>query len=112
MKLVKYIREAIEEMKKVVWPTKKQTINYSIVVIVLSLGMAVFFGVLDYGFSKGLGAILPDRSGTPAAPSHSATPPAETAQDLVDQINIPGADGLDIEKIPLEDTADGETADQ
>jgi len=38
------------ELKKVTWPTKKQTINYSILVIALSLGTAIFFSVLDYIF--------------------------------------------------------------
>ena len=45
-------------MKKVTWPTKKQTINYSIAVGVLSLGMAIFFGVLDYGFSIGIAELI------------------------------------------------------
>ena len=47
-------------MKKVVWPSKKQTTRYSIIVIALSLGVAIFFGVLDYVFNIGLEAILSD----------------------------------------------------
>jgi len=105
MKLTTYIREAVEEMKKVVWPTKKQTINYSIVVIALSIGMAVFFGVLDFGFSKGLSAILPERGGVPTTGSHSAVPVQEATQDALDQVGTPelgDIEGLDIEQIPLE----------
>lgn len=45
-------------MKKVVWPTKKQTINYSLVVIGLSLATAIFFGLLDYIFNYLLGLIV------------------------------------------------------
>jgi preprotein translocase SecE subunit len=45
-------------MKKVTWPTKEQTINYSILVIALSLGLAVFFAVLDYGFSTAITALI------------------------------------------------------
>ena len=45
-------------MKKVVWPSKKQTINYSLIVVALSLGMAIFFGVLDYAFNIGLEKII------------------------------------------------------
>lgn len=53
-----YIKASISELKKVVWPTKKQTINFSIVVVAMSIGVAVFFGVLDYFFSKGIGFLV------------------------------------------------------
>jgi len=68
-KLVTYIKEAMAEMKKVVWPTKKQTINYSIIVVALSIGTAVFFGFLDYVFSNGLEALLDRPAEVPAAPA-------------------------------------------
>ena len=41
-------------MKKVSWPSKKQTTNYSLLVIGLSVGMAIFFAVLDYVFNLGI----------------------------------------------------------
>ena len=53
-----YIVGSYEEMKKVSWPTKQQTINYSLLVIGLSLGLAVFFAVLDYFFNLGITKIL------------------------------------------------------
>lgn len=56
--ITSYFQNSIAEMKKVVWPTKKQTRAYTITVIILSLGMALFFGVLDYVFNLGLGTII------------------------------------------------------
>lgn len=53
-----YFRGAINEVKKVTWPTRTQTIRYSILVIAMSVGVAAFFGVLDYGFNGLLGALL------------------------------------------------------
>jgi preprotein translocase subunit SecE len=53
-KIITYFREAIAEMKKVVWPTKKQTTNYTLVVIALSISVAIFFGLLDYIFNFGI----------------------------------------------------------
>jgi len=38
-------------MKKVTWPTKKETYNYTLLVIGVSLGVAIFLGALDYIFS-------------------------------------------------------------
>lgn len=51
---VKYFREARMELEKVSWPSRKDTIMYSTIVLVLSLATAAFIGVLDLGLSKGL----------------------------------------------------------
>ena len=51
-KIKNYILASIAEMKKVTWPTKKETYNYTLLVIGISLVMAAFLGALDYGFSK------------------------------------------------------------
>lgn len=45
-------------MKRVTWPTKDQTVNYSLVVIGLSLGLAAFFAFLDYFFNWGITKLL------------------------------------------------------
>jgi len=50
-KLINYFKEAIAEMKKVTWPTKKETYNYTLLVIGISLATAVFLGGLDYLFT-------------------------------------------------------------
>ncbi|MFH0923933.1 MAG: preprotein translocase subunit SecE [Candidatus Falkowbacteria bacterium] len=57
-KLTKYIAGSIEEMKKVTWPTKKETYSYTLLVIGISLAVAVFLGVLDYIFSFGVELII------------------------------------------------------
>ena len=48
MSLGSYIKETREEMKHVSWPTRKQVIVYTSVVILLSAILAVYLGVLDY----------------------------------------------------------------
>ncbi|HSR89298.1 MAG TPA: preprotein translocase subunit SecE [Candidatus Udaeobacter sp.] len=53
-----YFVGAYQEMRKVTWPTKNQTINYSIMVIALSVGMALFFGLLDYIFNFGVSTLF------------------------------------------------------
>ena len=45
-------------MKKVTWPTKKETYNYTLLVIGISLAIAAFLGVLDYIFNFGLGLVI------------------------------------------------------
>lgn len=53
-----YFKEVKVEMGKVDWPTKKITINYTWVVIGVSLAVAIFLGALDYFFGLGLNFFL------------------------------------------------------
>jgi preprotein translocase SecE subunit len=39
-------------MAKVVWPTNQQLVVYTLVVILMSMLLAVFLGVLDLGFQN------------------------------------------------------------
>jgi len=57
-KIINYIKESKAELQKVVWPSKKETIKYTLLVIGVSLGIAVFFGVIDYIFSFGFEKFL------------------------------------------------------
>ena len=57
-KLITFVKEAKAELVKVNWPTKKQTINYTLIVIGISLAVAVFLGGLDYFFAEILKKII------------------------------------------------------
>ena len=46
-----FVGESINEAKKVVWPTRKETIQTTIAVFVLVLVMAAFLAVVDIGFA-------------------------------------------------------------
>jgi preprotein translocase subunit SecE len=48
MKFIKqYIQEVIQEIKKVSWPSKQQTINKTVLVIVVSAVVSIYIGGLD-----------------------------------------------------------------
>ena len=49
-KIVQFLREAKLELSKVIWPTKQQTINYTLTVIGISLAVSFFLGGLDFIF--------------------------------------------------------------
>jgi len=57
-KITGYIKEVLAEAKHVTWPTKKQTVFYTIAVIVISVFVAYYLGLLDYLFKEGLGLLL------------------------------------------------------
>lgn len=56
--LTKYLTEVKEEMRKVTWPTSKQVRNTTILVIIISLAIAAFFGGLDFIFTYILETLL------------------------------------------------------
>jgi len=49
-KIINFIKEARGELLKVDWPTRNQTLNYTILVVAVSLIVAAFLGGLDYLF--------------------------------------------------------------
>ncbi len=57
-KLTTYFKESVIELKKVTWPTKKETYNYTLLVIGISIGIALFLGLLDYLFTQGFQALI------------------------------------------------------
>jgi len=50
-KIVTFLKETRVELKKVNWPTKRQSVNYTLIVIGVSLAVAVFLGGLDFLFT-------------------------------------------------------------
>jgi len=50
--LMRYLRESRIELRKVSWPTREQTTNLTIVVVVVCLVLAAFLGGLDALFAK------------------------------------------------------------
>ncbi len=49
-KIIIFLKEVRIEIKKVNWPTRKETLRYTLIVIGVSLGVAVFLGTLDFVF--------------------------------------------------------------
>jgi len=58
MKIIDYIKDTRGELKHVSWPTKKQTIWFTAIVIVISVITAFFLGLFDFIFSLGLDNII------------------------------------------------------
>ncbi|MGC9046867.1 MAG: preprotein translocase subunit SecE [Minisyncoccia bacterium] len=58
LKLQKFLQESKQELKRVNWPTKDETIRYTLFVIVLSILIAVYLGLLDFVFLKILQKVL------------------------------------------------------
>jgi len=47
-----FFRQMVGELRKVIWPTRKELITYTVVCIVFVLFMVIIVTSLDYGFTK------------------------------------------------------------
>ena len=47
---IEFIRQVQAETKKVVWPTRRETIMTGVMVMIMTLILAIFFFVIDTGF--------------------------------------------------------------
>ncbi len=56
--LVEFTRETQREVQKVTWPTRKETVMTTIMIVVMALMAGVFFFVVDSILGFGIGRIL------------------------------------------------------
>ena len=54
-----YLGETRVEMKKVTWPTQKETVGGTVSVVVVVAVIAVVLGLVDYGLSTLMTLVLP-----------------------------------------------------
>ncbi len=52
MGIINYVRETKSELSHVNWPSRKQSVAFSLIVIVVSVVVAFLLGVFDFVFSK------------------------------------------------------------
>jgi len=57
-KISEYLKETKTELKHVIWPNKRQTIFYTVIVIVLSVVIAYLLGISDFIFLQGLQKLI------------------------------------------------------
>jgi preprotein translocase subunit SecE len=50
----RFIREVIAELGKVIWPTRKELVTYTLVVIIFVSIMVALVAALDIAFAKGV----------------------------------------------------------
>jgi len=53
-----FVGEAVAELKKVKWPTRKELTSYTLVVLFAVVFVTVYFVVLDLGISNVIRAIF------------------------------------------------------
>ena len=57
-KIIQFIKEAKVELKKVTWPTPKQTLASTAVVIIIVFIVSIYLGIIDFVLAKAVKFIL------------------------------------------------------
>lgn len=61
-----YLRDTKAELRHVAWPTREQTIVYTMLVILISIAVSLYVGFFDFLFTRGLEALLTGEVSTPS----------------------------------------------
>ncbi|MBI3331603.1 preprotein translocase subunit SecE [Candidatus Peregrinibacteria bacterium] len=56
--VLNYVRESVEELHHVRWPTRQQAIRLSIVVVIFTFASSAVFGFLDFLLSEAVTLLL------------------------------------------------------
>lgn len=57
-RIIRYFQETQEELRKVTWPTREETIRLTMIVLGATVIFAVFLGALDFIFQRLAGFLL------------------------------------------------------
>ena len=57
-RLARFLREVVAELRKVIWPTRKELVTYTSVVLVFVVIMVSIVAVFDFAFTKAVLAVV------------------------------------------------------
>jgi preprotein translocase subunit SecE len=57
-RLLEFFQESWQELKKVHWPSRKETYAATLVVIIVVLLISVYLAIIDLGLTKAIQAIV------------------------------------------------------
>ena len=56
--VVRYFKETRAELRKVTWPTREETKTLTTIIVIVTVAMAIFLGLLDYLFQTVVAGII------------------------------------------------------
>lgn len=57
-RLTRYFKETWYELKKVSWPTRREALNLTLMVIAVTVFLAIVLGLMDWLFKSGLSLLV------------------------------------------------------
>lgn len=55
---VKFLQETYNELRQVVWPTKRDVLRLTLIVITISVIVGAYIGIVDVAFARAMEALL------------------------------------------------------
>ncbi len=59
-RLILFVKQVLAELRKVIWPTRRELLTYTSVVLVFVLFMVTVISIYDFFFSQGVLAVFGD----------------------------------------------------
>ena len=56
--IVRYLKGTRAELRKVTWPTREETKTLTTIIVIVTIAMAIFLGMLDYLFQIVVAGII------------------------------------------------------
>lgn len=78
-----YIKDTRAELRHVAWPTQNQTIVYTLLVALISVGVAAYLGLFDFLFTTGLTRVLSAMQSGVTVTQQPVTNTTDTSNTLV-----------------------------
>lgn len=90
-----YLKETQGELRHVAWPTRTQTVVYTVLVALISIAVALYLGLFDYIFTSGLTRIVEVLPATSAQTQQTAPAPSTGSEQAAPQVDfsVPGDAG-------------------
>jgi len=57
-KVTRYVRQTRGELRKVTWPSRQESQRLTAIVLGVTAAMALFLGLLDFGFSRAVQGLV------------------------------------------------------
>ena len=53
-----FVGDTISELRKVVWPTRQETLRLTVMVLIVCITIGLVLGAIDYGFAELVSKVL------------------------------------------------------
>jgi preprotein translocase subunit SecE len=53
-RMITFIKQVVAELRKVIWPTRKELLTYTSVVLVFVVFMVIIVSIFDFAFGQGV----------------------------------------------------------
>lgn len=47
-----FLSDILSELKKVTWPSRRETLNLTMIVVIVAVAVGLFLGLVDFGFAQ------------------------------------------------------------